>query len=212
MLALRSFSMQWCHGLALVAKPCQTGEDLEADYSKPEELPVPDPEEPKAPVEPVVEQPVVEQPVVEPPKPARRKPSPASYAHLLTTSIKKGQATDKAILDVLFDWEKNSKARWGAIVNIQDSLRLRGVRLSVDTIRDHVTALAHAGKLCLERSILDPKQTYVSGKSNITKYLYVYLVALNGDNGARGIVDFVIRKFCESYIERDEHGRFIGLC
>lgn len=211
MFALRSLSMtQWRYGLALAAKPkFRIGADVEAD-PKPElvgELPklVEAPEQ-------VIEQPqVVVDPPAVPEKPKRRKPSPESYAHLLTVSAERGKATDKAILDVLFDWERNSKARWGAIINIQHSLALRGLNLSVDTIRDHVIDLAKAGKLCVERQILDPKHTYVSGKSNIVKYLYVYLVALNGDKGERGIVDFVIRLFCESYIERDEKGRFIGL-
>lgn len=187
-----------------------TGAEVEAEKSEPLELPKP--EEPKPePLQPESTEPAKVLPL-EKPKSKRKKPSPASYAHLSKTSIEKGKKTDKAILDVLFDWEKNSKARWGTIANIQDSLALRDVRLSIDTIRDHVTALAKAGSLCVERQVLDPKHTYVSGKSKIVKYLYTYLVALNGDNGERGIVDFVIRHFCEDYIERDEKGHFLGLC
>lgn len=207
MFALRSLPLQWRHSLALVTNFC-TGAEVEAEKSEP--LEPPKPEEPKP--EPLQPEPTEPAKVLPLEKPKRRKPSPESYAHLSKTSIEKGKKTDKAILDVLFDWEKNSKARWGTIVNIQESLALRGVRLSTDTIRDHVTALAQAGSLCIERQVLDPKHTYVSGKSKIVKYLYTYLVALNGDNGERGIVDFVIRYFCEDYIERDEKGHFLGLC
>jgi hypothetical protein len=197
MFALRCFSMRY--GLALVTKPIvRIGAAAVGVDPKPELVRI-------------LEQPV-EQPVIIPlATKVRKKPDPKSYAHLLAASVERGKATDKAILDVLFSWEKNSVARWGTTTNIRDGLALRGINLSIDTIRDHVTALAKRDKLCIERQILDPQRNYVTGRSNILKYLYVYLVALNGDKGERGMVDFVIRYFCESYIERDEKGRFLGL-
>lgn len=142
--------------------------------------------------------------------PVTRKPKakPKNLEALRKASIERGKKTDQAILDVLHIWEA-SPASWGAIINIQDSLALRGVKLSIDIIREHVLKLAKEGKLCVERQILDPQRKYKPGKK-LSGFLYTYLVSLNGDKGERGITDFVITKFCDSYVERDEKGRFLG--
>jgi len=153
---------------------------------------------------------IVPEVVVLPVAPVKKR-MPANMAQLRKASIERGKKTDEAILSMLHDWARNPAASWGTIVNLKWCLEHRGINLSVDTVRDHVMALAKKGKLCVERTILDPKRTYKPGKK-VSGYLYFYLITLDGDNGARGMVNFVVTKFCDSYIERDEKGRFVDFC
>lgn len=145
--------------------------------------------------------------VVLPVAPAKKR-MPANMAQLRKASIERGKKTDEVILTMLHDWARNPAAAWGTIGNLQWCLEHREIKLSMDTLREHVLALAKKGKLYVERTILDPKHTYKPGKK-LRGYMYFYLITLNGDKGTRGMVDFVITKFCDSYIERDAKGRFV---
>jgi hypothetical protein len=141
--------------------------------------------------------------------PIKTKRMPANLAQLRKVSIERGKKTDEAILSMLHDWARNSASSWGTILNLKGCLECRGITLSVDTIRDHVMSLAKKGRLCVERIVFDPKGTFKPGGKINGKYIYYYLVALDGDNAMRGMIDFVVKKFCDSYIERDDKGRFV---
>jgi len=138
----------------------------------------------------------------------KRRVKPKNLEALRKANIERGKKTDQAILDALHRWS-TSLASWGSMLNLKLSLEISGLTLSIDAVREHVLKLAQEGKLCVERQILDPRKRYKPGKK-LSGFLYTYLVSLNGDKGERGITDFVITQFCDSYIERDDKGRFIG--
>ena len=145
--------------------------------------------------------------------PAKKPRNPNSYKHLTQRSRAQGKETKKRILEVLTKWADDRKypgATGGFIDIMAEVLTCQGYPITAGTVMDHVLELAKKKDMYCERMVYDPRRTYKRKANTLPKgYFYEYYIALNGDKGERGVVEYVYYASPESqHNERDEKGHF----